>query len=68
MRHGACGPAVGINEMLNEDTHPFQDIFLVVTKLHEQSHLPAGVAVDSVDLRQEAQRSDTTRKLELEEA
>lgn len=47
-------------------THPFQDIFLVVTKLHEQCDLPAGVAVDSIDLQREAQKSNTTRKLELE--
>lgn len=68
MMHAARGPAVEINEQLNEDTHPFQDIFLVVTKLHEQSHLPAGVAVDSVDLQQEVQKSDTTQKSKLEEA
>lgn len=46
--------------------HPFQDIFLVVTKLHEQCDLPAGVAVDSIDLQQEAQQSNTIPKLELE--
>lgn len=41
--------------------HPFQDIFLVVTKLHEQCDLPAGVAVDSIDLQQEAQKSNNTK-------
>lgn len=51
---------------MNKDTHPFQDIFLVVTKLHEQCDLPAGVAVDSIDLQQEAQKSNTTQKFELE--
>lgn len=32
-------------------TYPLQNIFPVVAKLHEQGNLPAGVAVDSVDLQ-----------------
>lgn len=33
-------------------TYPLQNIFPVVAELHEQGHLPAGVAVDRVDLQQ----------------
>lgn len=37
----------------NNTTYPLENIFPVVAELHEQGNLPAGVAVDSIDLQQE---------------
>lgn len=39
-------------------THPLQHVFPVVAELHEQGNLPAGVAVDGVDLRREAENKE----------
>lgn len=36
--------------MPKEKSHPFQNIISVVTKLHEECHLPAGVTVYSIHL------------------
>lgn len=50
--------ATGVREVGGGSSYPFQHLLQVVSELHEQVDLPAGVAVHGVDLRKGRENAD----------